>query len=97
MVEKGVRDAVRDGIVSILTYHANLLIGFLKSIKLLSPVKLSHPNNKFSIEITIYDVMFINNDILAFCKGDIVINNEYYLLNGVPAARVINYICSNYI
>jgi hypothetical protein len=31
-----------------------------------SPVKLSEPNNKFSIEITVYSVILIINCILAF-------------------------------
>jgi len=39
---------------------------FLKTIKLFSSVKLSEPNNKFSIEITVYGVILINNCILAF-------------------------------
>ena len=41
-----------------------------------SSVKLSEPNNKVSIEITVYGVIFINNCILALYEGDIPINNE---------------------
>jgi len=39
---------------------------FLNTTKLFSSVKFSQPNNKFSIGITVYGVIFINNCILAF-------------------------------
>ena len=69
---------------SIISYQPNLLLRctciyfctFLNTIKLFSSVKLSEPNNKVSIEITVYGVIFINNCILALYEGDIVINNE---------------------
>jgi hypothetical protein len=54
---------------SIISYHSNLLEWciyfwtFLNTIKLLLSVKLSEPNNKFSIEITVYGVILINNCI----------------------------------
>ena len=37
-----------------------------------SSVKLSEPNNKFSIEITVYGVILIINCILAFVYSNIV-------------------------
>ena len=73
--EKGVRglSAMCDSILSTeYSYHSNILVWciyfctFLNTIKLLSSLKLSEPNNKFSIEIAVYGVMFINNCILAF-------------------------------
>ena len=52
-----------------------------------SSVELSEPNNKFSTEIAVYGIIFINNCIL--------INNEYHLLKDiVGAAGVIDYNCS---
>ena len=56
----------------IISYHSNLLEWciyfwtFLNTIKLFSSVKLSEPNNKFSIEITVYGVILIINWIFAF-------------------------------
>ena len=38
----------------------------VNTIKLVSSVKLSEPNNKVSIEITVLGVIFIDNCILAF-------------------------------
>ena len=39
---------------------------FLNTIKLFSSVILTEPNIKFSIEITVYGVILVNNCILAF-------------------------------
>ena len=58
----------------IISYHSNLLEWciyiwtFLNTIKLFS----SEPNNKFSIEITVYGVILIINCILAFVYSNIV-------------------------
>jgi hypothetical protein len=49
-----------------LRHHCMYFCTFLSTIKLSSSVKLSEPNNKVSIEITVYGVIFINNCILAF-------------------------------
>ena len=63
---------------NIISYHSNLLEcciyfwTFLNTIKLFSSVKLSEPNNKFSIEITVYGVILIINCILAFVYSNIV-------------------------
>jgi hypothetical protein len=59
---------------SIISYHPNLLVKciyfvHLKTIKLCSSVKLSEPNNKVSIEITVYGVIFINTRLRHPCSS----------------------------
>jgi hypothetical protein len=62
--------------ITIISYHSNLFVWsiyfstFLSTIRLFSSVKLSEPNNKFAIEITVYGVIFINNCILAFATDN---------------------------
>jgi hypothetical protein len=62
-------------------YIGMYFCSFLNTIKLFPSVKLSEPNNKFSIEIGVYDV--ICSLIISFLysyKGYILISNEYHLL-----------------
>jgi hypothetical protein len=66
----------------IISYHSNLLEWciyfwtFLNTIKLFSSVKLSDPNNKFSIEITVYGVILIINCRVIF---NVFVNVQKYI------------------
>jgi hypothetical protein len=57
---------IESRVQSIISYHSNLLVWciyfwtFLNTIKLFSSVKFPEPNNKFSIETTVYGLRFIH-------------------------------------
>jgi hypothetical protein len=62
-----VKCMISSWIQSIISHHPNLLVWciyfctFPNNIKLFSPVKLSEPNNKLSIKIGVYGVMFASS------------------------------------